>query len=141
MLTILEVLYRQKTRYLETDFEALYATIRTQVRQRGLLLLFTNFETLSGMRRQLPYLRRLAKDHLLLVIFFDNTELRAVLDTPARDTEQVYLKTIAEKFSYEKRQIVKELGQYGIQSILTAPRDLTANTVNKYLELKARGMI
>lgn len=141
MLKILEVLYRQKTRYLETDFEALYATIRTQVRQRGLLLLFTNFETLSGMRRQLPYLRRLAKDHLLLVIFFDNTELRALLDAPALNTEQVYLKTIAEKFSYEKRQIVKELGQYGIQSILTAPRDLTANTVNKYLELKARGMI
>lgn len=141
MLKILEVLYRQKTRYLETDFEALYATIRTQVRQRGLLLLFTNFETLSGMRRQLPYLRRLAKDHLLLVVFFDNTELRTLLDTPAYDTEQIYLKTIAEKFSYEKQLIVKELGQYGIQSILTAPRDLTANTVNKYLELKARGMI
>ena len=141
MLKILEVLYRQKTRYLETDFEALYATIRTQVRQRGLLLLFTNFETISGMRRQLPYLRRLAKDHLLLVVFFDNTELRTLLDTPAYDTEQIYLKTIAEKFSYEKQLIVKELSQYGIQSILTAPRDLTANTVNKYLELKARGMI
>lgn len=141
MLKILEVLYRQKTRYLETDFEALYATIRTQVRQRGLLLLFTNFETISGMRRQLPYLRRLAKDHLLLVVFFDNTELRSLLDTPAHTTEEVYLKTIAEKFSYEKRQIVKELQQYGIQSILTAPKDLTANTVNKYLELKARGMI
>ncbi|WP_375446877.1 DUF58 domain-containing protein [uncultured Fibrella sp.] len=141
MLKILEVLYRQKTRYLETDFEGLYATVRMQVRQRGLLLLFTNFETLSGMRRQLPYLRRLAKDHLLLVVFFDNTELRTLLDSPAHDTEQIYLKTIAEKFSFEKQLIVKELGQYGIQSILTAPRDLTANTVNKYLELKARGMI
>ncbi len=141
MLKILDVLYRQKTRYLETDFEALYTTIRTQVRQRGLLLLFTNFETLSGMQRQLPYLRRLAKDHLLLVIFFDNTELRTLLDTPAQDTEQIYTKTIGEKFAYEKQLIVKELGQYGIQSILTAPQDLTANTVNKYLELKARGMI
>ncbi|MBO0948910.1 DUF58 domain-containing protein [Fibrella forsythiae] len=141
MLKILEVLYRQKTRYLETDFEALYATVRMQVRQRGLLLLFTNFETVSGMRRQLPYLRRLAKNHLLLVIFFDNTELRSLLNAPAHDTEEIYLKTIAEKFSYEKQLIVKELGQYGIQSILTAPRDLTANTVNKYLELKARGMI
>jgi len=141
MLKILEVLYRQKTRYLETDFEGLYATVRRQVRQRGLLLLFTNFETVTGLHRQLPYLRRLAKDHLLLVVFFDNTELRTLLDTPAHDTEQIYLKTIAEKFAYEKQLIVKELGQYGIQSILTAPRDLTANTVNKYLELKARGMI
>ncbi|GAB4000954.1 DUF58 domain-containing protein [Spirosoma daeguense] len=141
MLKILELLYRQKTRFLETDYESLYASVRTHVRQRSLLLLFTNFETVSGMQRQLPYLRRLAKDHLLLVIFFENTELTTLLNDPAADTEEIYLKTIGEKFSYEKKQIVKELGQYGIQTILTAPKNLTANTVNKYLELKARGMI
>ena len=141
MLRILELLYRQKTRFLETDYESLYASVRTHIRQRSLLLLFTNFETISAMQRQLPYLRRLAKDHLLLVIFFENTELRSLLDQPATDTEQIYLKTIGEKFTFEKQQIVKELGQYGIQTILTAPENLTANTVNKYLELKARGMI
>ena len=141
MLKILELLYRQKTRFLETDYESLYASVRAHVRQRSLLLLFTNFETVTAMQRQLPYLRRLAKDHLLLVIFFENTELRSLLNQPAPDTEAVYLKTIGEKFSFEKRQIVKELGQYGIQTILTAPQNLTANTVNKYLELKARGMI
>ncbi|GAB4015177.1 DUF58 domain-containing protein [Spirosoma koreense] len=141
MLKILELLYRQRTRFLETDYESLYASVRAHIRQRSLLLLFTNFETLSGMRRQLPYLRRLAKDHLLLVIFFENTELRALLDQPAADTEAIYIQTIGEKFSFEKKQIVKELTQYGIQTILTAPQNLTANTVNKYLELKARGMI
>ncbi|ADB40944.1 DUF58 domain-containing protein [Spirosoma linguale] len=141
MLRILELLYRQKTRFLETDYESLYASVRANIRQRSLLLLFTNFETISAMHRQLPYLRRLAKDHLLLVIFFENTELSALLNQPATDTEQIYLKTIGEKFTFEKKQIVKELGQYGIQTILTAPQNLTANTVNKYLELKARGMI
>lgn len=141
MLRILELLYRQKTRFLETDYESLYASVRTHIRQRSLLLLFTNFETINALQRQLPYLRRLAKDHLLLVIFFENTELRSLLDQPAADTEQIYLKTIGEKFTFEKQQIVKELGQYGIQTILTAPENLTANTVNKYLELKARGMI
>jgi uncharacterized protein (DUF58 family) len=141
MLKILELLFRQKTRFLETDYESLYANVRTHIRQRSLLLLFTNFDTVSGLHRQLPYLRRLAKDHLLLVIFFENTELRDLLEKPAADTEEIYLKTIGEKFAFEKKQIVKELTQYGIQTILTAPENLTANTVNKYLELKARGMI
>ena len=141
LLKILELLYRQKTRFGETDYESLYASVRTHIRQRSLLLLFTNFETMSALQRQLPYLRRLAKDHLLLIIFFENTELRSLLDQPAIDTEQVYLKTIGEKFAFEKKQIVRELTQYGIQTILTAPQSLTANTVNKYLELKARGMI
>ncbi|MDB5270531.1 MAG: cell division protein FtsB [Hymenobacter sp.] len=141
LLKLLEILYRQKTKYLETDFELLYATVRAKIKQRSLLILFTNFETLHGMQRQLPYLRRLAKDHLLLVVFFENTELRAFLETPAATTEDVYNQTIAEKFAQEKRQIVLELQRYGIYSLLTAPKDLTANTINKYLEFKARGLI
>ena len=141
MLKLLEILYRQKTHYLETDFELLYATVRARIKQRSLLILFTNFETLHGMQRQLPYLRRLAKDHLLLVVFFENTELREFLDTPAASPEEVYNQTIAEKFAQEKRQIVLELQRYGIYSLLTAPKDLTANTINKYLEFKARGLI
>jgi uncharacterized protein (DUF58 family) len=141
MQKILELLYRQRTQFLETDYESLTVTVRNQIRQRSLLLLFTNFDTANALQRQLPHLRRMAKDHLLLVVFFENTELRALLDKPALTTEEVYMKTIGEKFAYEKRQIVKQLGQYGIQTILTAPQNLTANTVNKYLELKARGMI
>ncbi|GAA4369623.1 DUF58 domain-containing protein [Hymenobacter saemangeumensis] len=141
LLKLLEILYRQKTRYLETDFELLYTRVRSQVKQRSLLILFTNFETLHGLQRQLPYLRRLAKDHLLLVVFFENTELRAYLDAPASSTEDVYNQTIAEKFAQEKRQIVLELQRYGIYSLLTAPQDLTVNTINKYLEFKARGLI
>jgi uncharacterized protein (DUF58 family) len=141
MQKILETLYKQKTRYLESDYETLYAYVKTHVRQRSLLLLFTNFETVNAMRRQLPFLRRLAKTHLLIVVFFENTETTELLKAPAQTTEDIYLKTIAERFYYEKRRIVKELEQYGIQSILTAPADLNANTVNKYLELKARGMM
>ena len=138
---IMDILYKQKTRYLETDYETLYAKVKTHIRQRSLLLLFTNFETLSGLQRQLPFLRRLAKEHLLIVVFFENTETSALLKEPSKNVEQIYMKTIAERFYYEKRRIVRELQQYGIQSILTAPKDLNANTVNKYLELKARGMI
>ena len=138
---ILEVLYKQKTRYLESNYETLYANLRVQVRQRSLLLLFTNFETLSALQRQLPYLRRMAKEHLLIVVFFENSETTQLLNSPAKTTEQIYLKTIAERFAIEKKQITVALQKYGIQSILTAPKDLNANTINKYLELKARGLI
>ena len=141
MQAILEVLYNQKTRYLESDFEQLYSLLRRKVSQRSLVILFTNFESMSGMKRQLPYLRKMAQHHLLLIVFFDNTELKNVIATPSKNVEQVYTKTIAEKFAFEKRMIAKELQQYGIQSILTTPQQLTINTINKYLELKARQLI
>ena len=76
-----------------------------------------------------------------MVVFFENTELKQLSTLNALNLEQVYVKTIAEKFAFEKRLIVKELTKYGIVSILTTPENLTVNTINKYLELKARQAI
>lgn len=138
---ILEVLYKEKTRYLETNMEMLYTTIRRVIKQRSLVVFFTNYESLSSLQRHLPFLKRIASHHLLLVVFFENTELKKLSQEPAADVEGIYIKTIAEKFAYDKKLIVKELAKHGIQSILTTPQNLTINTVNRYLELKARQRI
>ncbi|MBS1754790.1 MAG: DUF58 domain-containing protein [Ferruginibacter sp.] len=138
---ILQLLYNQQTAFLESDFEMLYMQIRSRIKQRSLIVLYTNFESLSGLNRQLGYLRSIARHHLLMVVFFENTELHKLTKTEAKDIEDVYIKTIAEKFEFEKRLIVKELKKHGILSILTPPEKLTINAVNKYLELKARQAI
>ena len=141
MNSIMEALYNQKTAYKESDFSSLFVGIRRQLSQRSLLLLYTNFESLQGMHRQLPYLRQLAKQHLLVVIFFENTELTQLLEQPAQKLDEVYTQTIAEKLVHEKKLIVRELQQHGIQALLTPPQGLTVNVINKYLELKSRGLI
>ena len=140
MYLLQELLYAQKTNFLEADYEKLYLNIRRRLSQRSLLLLFTNFETTTSLNRQLPYLQKLAKQHVLVVIFFENTELRQLLALKTNDIEDIYIKTIAEKFNFEKRLIVKQLQAHGIQTILTQPKSLTVNTINKYLELKARNL-
>ncbi len=141
MHRIMENLYRQKTNFDESDFENLYTTIKRKVKQRSLLLLFTNFEWEVSLMRQIRYLRQLNNNHLLIVIFFKNTEVKKLVREKSHSINEIYVKTIAEKLMYEKRLIVKELKRYGIQSILTEPENLTVNTINKYLELKAMGKI
>lgn len=135
---ILQALYKEQTAFLESDYEMLYMQIRNKIKQRSLLILFTNFESVSGLRRQLPYLRSIAKHHLLLVVFFENSELNTLSHEEAISVDDVYVKTIAEKFVFEKKLVVKELQKYGILSMLTTPEDLTVNSINKYLEVKAR---
>ena len=141
MSLIMELLYHQRTAYRETDFSSLYSQIRRKITQRSLLLLFTNFESVYALQRQLPYLKKLADQHLLVVIFFENTEMNHLLTEPAGNLRQIYHKAVAEKLTYDKKFIVKELVRNGIQALLTPPQQLTVNTINKYLELKARGMI
>ena len=141
MQLILESLYNVKTDFFESDFSRLYGNIKRHITQRSLILMYTNFETLDGLNRQLPYLKAIAKSHLLVVVFFKNTELNSLISNKAETVQQVYDKVIAEKFAFEKRLIVNELKKYGIYSILTTPENLTIDTINKYLEIKARGLL
>ena len=104
-------------------------------------MLYTNFETMDGLYRQLPYLKGIAKNHLLVVVFFQNTELHDMVKNKAKNIREVYDKAIAEKFIFEKKLIVNELRKYGIYSLLTNPEDLTVDSINKYLEIKTRGLI
>jgi len=138
---ILESLYKQKTDFLEPDLEQLFSVVRNRITQRSLLVLFTNFESFDSLERVLPSLKRLAHYHLLMVVFFDNTELKTLIESKASTVEDIYIKTIAEKYRYEKQLIVKELQKNGIVAVLSTPQNLTINSLNKYLELKTRQSI
>ncbi|WP_322550419.1 DUF58 domain-containing protein [Flavobacterium psychraquaticum] len=141
MQLIMENLYNVKTDFFESDFSRLYVDIKKNINQRSLIMLYTNFETLDGLHRQLPYLKGIAKNHLLVVVFFNNTELNELIQKKAENVQEIYDKVIAEKFVFEKRLIVNELRKYGIYSVLTQPDQLTLDTINKYLEIKARGIL
>lgn len=141
MNLILEALYNVGTDFYESDYGRLYANIKQTIKHRSLLLLYTNFETVEALNRQLPYLKGIAKSHLLVVIFFKNTELDQLINNDATTIQEAYDKVIAEKFSFEKRLIVNELKKYGIHSILTTPENLTIDAINKYLEMKSRGLV
>ena len=140
MRLLSETLYNVKTDFSESDFSSLYAVVKRKITQRSLLILYTNFDTMDSLKRQLPYLRALSKIHLVLVVFFKNTDLDVLINNTSEDILNVYDSIIAEKFRFEKKMIVKELRKYGIQSVLTEPKNLTGDTINKYLELKSRGL-
>jgi len=138
---ILSALYKEKERNLEANYELLYHSSRKLIKGRSLLLLFTNFESTYALDRVLPILRRINNLHLLVVVFFENTEIKDYAKSTVSSTEEIYLQTIAQQFISEKAQMVQKLKQYGIQAVLTRPEELSMKTINKYLELKSRGLI
>ncbi len=138
---IMEVLYRQKTQFMDADFQRLYYGTRNYIKGRSMLLLFTNFESMYSMERVIPIFRRLNRQHLLVVILFENTGLKDRSEMEVNRVSDIYKKTISAKFVLEKQVIIRELNKYGIQSILTRPQDLSVDVINKYLEVKSRGML
>jgi uncharacterized protein (DUF58 family) len=141
MLKVMEALYKLKTDFKEPDYEHLYSILSRKLNQRSLIFLFTNFETLSSFKRNVNFFRRIGSKHTLVVVFFKNTELESLIHSTPSTTEEIYTKTIAEKFDFEKRQIVKELNMNAAIALLTSPNELTADAINTYLEIKARGIL
>ena len=138
---ILQVLYKESAREDDADFELLFRAAQKLITGRSLLLLFTNFESKHGLERALPLLRGINRNHLLLVILFQNTEITHFVETPAATLQDVYHQTIARKYLTDKREMVQMQQQFGIQTLLTAPDTLSVDSINKCLERRSRGLI
>ncbi len=138
---MMETLYYQQTNFDESTMENVYAYVQNKIRQRSLLVFFINFESIYSLKRYLPLLKKLNKNHLLLLVNFKNTEIESIAQQAAEKLDAIYLKTIAENFLFEKRSFLNELSKYGIHTLFAAPEDIHIQTINKYLEIKARGLI
>lgn len=141
MNLINEYLYQLQTNFAETSYEHLYYSLSKNITNRSFCLIISNFDSLISLQRQLPYLIQINKKHLVCVVLFENTEIKALQDAKIQSIQDIYEQTIANQFDYEKRLIIKELKKHGIIGLLTTPSTLTANVINKYLELKHKQAI
>ena len=141
MQRILECLYGQQTTFGESDYSILAPSINRLVGKRSFMMLYTNFTDFGCLSRQLPYLKLLNQYHRLLVVFFEDDELSAYVATDAHGGEEYYQHVIAEKLIYERRLIVSTLRKNGIFSLLTSPKKLSVDVINKYLEMKSRHLL
>jgi len=139
MNDILECLYHQTTDFAESDYSTLVVNTNHLVGQRSLLILYTNFFDYNSMLRQLPYLRQLNSRHRLVVVFFIDNERRDFINQQPHSIRDYYEHSIAAKIDHEQTLIINTLRQYGINSLLTSPQNLSVNVINRYLEMKSRG--
>ena len=138
---ITELLYAESTSFQEVDFSSLYSFSQRNLPERSLLILFTNFESLGSLKRQLPYFRLLNRKHLLLIVFFRNTEVDKLIKDENHDTEEIYQEAVALSQLTEKQLIKDTLTNHGLLSLYTSPKDLSVDVVNKYIQVKNRRLL
>lgn len=138
---MLKALYAQKESQSEANYELLYFSTRRYITKRSFMILYTNFESIYALERVLAQLKAISKRHLLLVVLFENTELTKFSHLPAAKLTEVYDQAMAKKLMREKSLIHSELDRHGIMNISVTTETLTADVINKYLEVKSRGAI
>lgn len=141
MQQLLESLYRQATDFGESDYSALSVHLNKHITKRSLLILYTNFDSVVGMERQLEALKFLSSRHVVLAVFFENASLTTFAERKPRHLSDYFDQTLADKFIAEKQHVVNLLQRHGIYALLTAPERLSVDVINRYLEMKARHVI
>lgn len=136
-----DALYNLTTDFLESDFEKLYKFVRFKIRQRSLLIIYTNFDSINSLKRNLSYLKAIAQYHLVLVVFFENSEIVDFVNQPAHSLRDIYSNTIGKHFLSQNQLILKELLKAGIQGLITQPHLLSIEVINKYIQIKRKQMI
>jgi len=138
---MLRELYNQKISQNEANYQMLFYSTRKYISKRSFLILYTNFQSIYALERSLAELKAMSKRHLLLVVLFENTEVTNFSKKRARDLNDIYDKTIAMNVIREKKLIHAELERQGIMNISVTTETLTADVINKYLEVKSKGSI
>jgi len=141
MQRVLDSLYNQQTEFKSPNYELLLKNIRKTVKTRSLIIMFSNFETQVALNRALPTLLQINKKHVLVVVIFENEDINELAFSTPQTLKGVYQNIIAEQMLNVKLQLVRSLQQNNIQTIYTSAKNLSIKTINKYLELKAKGSL
>lgn len=151
--TITQQLYALQTEYGEGDIEEMCLLLDRKVARRSLVILYTDYATVTAMQRQLPFLSRIARRHCLVVVNFIDHELHQIYSynkttiqennnstkQPNNQTTNYVERSIATDLIHQKLLIADKLQQSGINCVMIRPEDLSFSIVRKYIELKSRG--
>ena len=105
MQVLMESLYAQQTEFGETDYSALVANLNKHVTKRSLIVLYTNFTGQVSLQRQLPYFVQLNQRHRLLVVFFEDVELKQYIEGFHTIDHSSFLRPVGSKRPSAERTI------------------------------------
>jgi len=124
----------------EPDYAAAFRLLASRQRKRALVVFFTDVIDLRASRALLAQLTRGAVRHLVLIVALRNDALVAA----ARRGEgklAPYTAAAAEELLSGRAEALERMRRLGAVVLDVSPSAMTAAVVNRYLEIKARGML
>ncbi len=125
---------------VEADWAAIVSTVLNRLSQRALVILLTPLEAASVEEGLLPVVQRLSARHRVLVASVADPQV-ARMAAGRGDAYAVYGAAAAERAGLDRAAITAELRRIGVDVVDAAPRDLPPQLADRYLSLKAAGLL
>ena len=125
---------------VEADWTAIAGTILTRTTQRALVVLLTPLESAAIEEGLLPVLPRLAQRHRVVVASVADPKVAAMAGGRG-DAYAVYGAAAAARSGLERAAVTAELGRLGVDVVDAPPEHLPPRLADRYLALKAAGLL
>ena len=138
---ILEALYNARASLAEPDYRAALAYLQARWRRRSLVVCFTDLWDPDSSRQTISELASLQPRHLVAAVTLLDTKVLRAADQEVTAPETAYEKAVATQVLEDRQKAMSALTKRGIL-VVDSPADrLSAELVNRYLEVKERMLL
>jgi uncharacterized protein (DUF58 family) len=136
-----QVLYDVDAEYTEPDFAGAFSYVGRRAGRRSLVVVLTDVLDPESSGELVAHALRLGRRHLVLVVAMADPDLLAARERPIDRASRAYEWAAAEELLASRRESFERL-QRGGALALDVPADrLSPAVVERYLELKERGLL
>ena len=137
-----EALVPARATMTEPDYAAAFRTLATRHRRRSLVVLFTDVIDPRASASLIAHTSRSASRHLPLVVALRNDALVAAASPSGRTSSTgLYESAAAEELLSAREEALQQMRRAGVDVVDASPTQLSVAVVNRYLEVKARGVL
>lgn len=138
---IVQTMYNLKPAMTEPDFERALRFLAQNNRKRSMICLFTDVVDEEASGGLLEAMLALKPVHLPVCISLADPEIGSAIRRPLTRMQEVYEKAVACEVQEDRRRVGGRMQRQGIAVVDSPPQELTARTIRKYLEIKARARL
>jgi uncharacterized protein (DUF58 family) len=125
----------------EPDYASAFRLLATRQPRRALVVLFTDVIDARVVRSFISYADRATKRHVLVVVAIQNEALLAAARPSTRGSLALYRSAAAEELIREREEALIRMRRAGISVLDVAPGRMAVAVVNRYLDIKSRGLL
>jgi uncharacterized protein (DUF58 family) len=136
-----EALYNVKAQMIEPSYARAFQYLSQNCKRRSLVVILTDLVDRDASAELLAYTATLLPRHLPLIVTIGDKDLRALVAQEPRRIADVYQQSVAEELLGQREEALARITELGGLALDVPAGQLSIELVNKYLEVKERGLL
>jgi uncharacterized protein (DUF58 family) len=138
---LMEALYNLEPQMIEPSYKRAFNFFGVNCKRRSLVVILTDLVDRDASAELLAHTSQLIPRHLPLIITIGDTDLRELVHSRPSTSADVYRQAVAEQILQQRDEALTRIRHAGGLALDVPAGRLSLELVNKYLEVKERGLL